>query len=76
MCRSGCPTQDHLTWGECFRAAGVEFGNPGQRRYSKAWDNELALYKRARTDGLNPRSTKTNDSLMAYKMADRGVFRQ
>ncbi len=75
MCRSGCPTQDHGSWGECFRAAGVEFGNPGQRLAGKAWDSELALYRQARKDGLNPKGTKRSDSELAYRLADRGVFR-
>lgn len=76
MCRSGCPTQGHATWGECFRAAGVQWGNPGERAATKDWDGELALYRSARDQGLSPRGTKRSDSELAFKMADKGVFRQ
>jgi hypothetical protein len=76
MCRSGCPTQDHASWGECFRAAGIEFGNPGQRKASRTWDTELAAYRKAReVDGLSPKTTKLADTQQAYRMADKGVFR-
>lgn len=76
MCRTGCPTQNHSSWGECFRAAGVEFGNPAQRKASRRWDGELEAYRKAReVDGLSPKTTKLADTQMAYKMADKGVFR-
>lgn len=76
MCRSGCPTQDHDSWGECFRAAGVEFGNPGQRKAGKLWDSELALYRKARENGLSPKTTRRADAELSFRMADKGVFRQ
>lgn len=76
MCRSGCPTQDHSSWGECFRAAGIEFGNPGERKKTKAWDGELERYRVAReVDGLSPKTTRSKDIAEAYRMADKGVFR-
>lgn len=76
MCRSGCPTQDHASWGECFRAAGVQWGDPTQRKRSRAWDGELAKYRKAReVDGLSPKTTRTKDINTAYRMADKGVFR-
>jgi hypothetical protein len=76
MCRSGCPTQDHRTWGECARAAGIQMGSPAQRSVTKAWDGELEAYRKAReVDGLSPKTTKLADTQMAYRMADKGVFR-
>ncbi len=76
MCRSGCPTQNHASWGECFRASGVEFGDPTQRKRTSQWDGELARYRKARTiDGLKPQSTRSKDIELAYRMADKGVFR-
>ncbi len=76
MCRSGCPTQNHQSWGECFRASGVEFGDPTQRKRSRSWDGELAKYKKAReVDKLSPKTTRTKDIDTAYRMADKGVFR-
>lgn len=76
MCRSGCPTQDHDSWGSCARASGLQWGSPTQRTASRAWDGELAAYKKAReVDGLSPKTTRLKDTQMAYKMADKGVFR-
>lgn len=76
MCRSGCPTQDHSSWGECARAAGIQMGNPAQRSATKAWDGELEAYRKAReVDGLSPKTTKLADTQQAYRMADKGVFR-
>lgn len=27
VCRSGCRTQDHASYGECLRSAGIQIGN-------------------------------------------------
>lgn len=51
-------------------------GNPGQRSITKDWDGELELYRRAREqDGLSPKTTKREDTMTAYRMADKGIFR-
>lgn len=74
MCRTGCPTQDHASWGECFRDAGVQWGDPGQRVKSRNWDGELARYKKAReVDRLSPKTTQSRDIEMAYRLADKGI---
>lgn len=76
MCRSGCPTKDHGSWGDCLRASGLQLGDPTQRSATRAWDGELAAYRKAReVDGLSPKTTKLADTQMAYRMADKGVFR-
>lgn len=76
MCRSGCPTKDHASWGDCVRASGLQLGDPVQRTASRKWDGELAAYRKAReVDGLSPKTTKLADTQMAYRMADKGVFR-
>ena len=52
MCRSGCPTQDHQSWGECARAANMRIAycgvGGGDATAQKQWDNELSLYRQAR----------------------------
>lgn len=75
MCRSGCKTQDHVTWGECLRDAGVgtylaspSKGLDGTRQ--KKWDQELELYRRARREGIQPDSTNLPDIQRAMKASD------
>lgn len=75
MCRSGCPTQNHASWGECARASGIQWGNPGQRAKTRSWDGELAAYRKAReVDRLAPKTTQKRDIDMAYRLADKGIF--
>lgn len=58
MCRSGCPTQDHDSWGACLRAANLQV-QPGimDAPSRRAWDGELKAYADARRQGLQPSGT-------------------
>lgn len=76
MCRAGCRTQDHASWGECLRDAGVRTylaspskGLDGTRQ--KKWDSELALYRSARAQGIQPDSTNRPDIEKALKASDK-----
>lgn len=72
-CRSGCPTQDHGSWGECARAANLLVAPSIQQIPSrKAWDSELKLYAEARRQGLQPKGTRTSQTMAAIKAADAG----
>lgn len=75
MCRTGCRTQDHATWGECLRAAGVRtyLASPSKGldgTTQKKWDQELALYRQARKQGIQPDGTKTHQIVKALKASD------
>lgn len=75
MCRTGCRTQDHATWGECLRAAGVRtyLASPSKGldgTTQKKWDRELALYRQARKQGIQPDGTKTSQIVKALKASD------
>lgn len=63
-CRSGCPTQDHATYGECLRSARIKttmaFGG------MKHTDSELAEYRALRAQGIQPAGT-TRPALDAAK---------
>jgi hypothetical protein len=37
----------------------------------KKWDNELALYRKAREQGIQPSSTKTRDIRKAIDISDK-----
>lgn len=73
-CRSGCPTQDHKSWGECARAASLKVAycgiGGGDATKQKKWDRELDSYKAARAQGIQPRSTKSRDIETAVKVSD------
>jgi hypothetical protein len=74
MCRSGCATQDHATWGECARAANLRVAycgiGGGDATEQKRWDNELSLYRSARAQGVQPEGTKTNQIMAALKASE------
>lgn len=69
MCRTGCPTQDHSSYGECLRAAnaGVAFGSA----YRASTDRELAEYRQLRKEGIQPMGTTRHALDQAKAMSDR-----
>ncbi len=74
-CRSGCKTQDHASWGECLRAAGVgayhvavSKGFDGTAQ--KKWDRELDSYRSARKEGIQPDGTTTKKIDEARRLSD------
>lgn len=71
MCRSGCVTQDHASWGECARAAGLQIGDVRGRDTSKAWDYELDSYEGAVRQGIEPKTTQLHDTQAAIEFADK-----
>lgn len=61
-CRSGCPTRDHLSYGECLRAANVKVAytnsaNGWDSTKQKKWDRELEDYRSAVKQGIQPKGT-------------------
>ena len=70
MCRSGCLTQEHATWGECARAANLRIGQVDATEQSK-WDRELAEYRAATSAGIRPDGTKTSDTRSAVAHSEK-----
>jgi hypothetical protein len=75
-CRSGCPTQNHVNWGECVRAANLHIGYAASAKgldatSQKKWDKELALYRSAREQGIQPAGTTTKSVRAAIDMSDK-----
>lgn len=61
-CRAGCPTQDHESYVECLRSAGlrVAYTNSANGQDSskqKRWDRELSRYRDLRSQGIDPIGT-------------------
>jgi hypothetical protein len=66
MCTSGCPTQDHKTFGECLRSKNLRVAycnSAGGQDYTaqKKFDADLAAYKSARAQGIQPATTNRRD---------------
>lgn len=74
-CRSGCKTQDHATYGECCRAGAprVIYSNEAARHdytAQRKWDQELADYRAARAQGIEPAGTDRRSIDEAVKISD------
>lgn len=69
-CRTGCPTQDHESWGECARASNIGISNEPISAYIKNTDRELSAYRDARKLGIQPASTKMKDIQKAVRASD------
>jgi hypothetical protein len=69
MCRSGCRTKDHASWGECARAARLSIGDVHAAEWA-AGDREVESYKQARRDGLSPEGIYQADVDKAYRMKE------
>jgi hypothetical protein len=74
MCRTGCPTQDHRSWGECARAARLRVAfcgiGGGDATTQKRWDKELDAYRGARKEGIQPDSTRMTSITEAVRLSD------
>lgn len=75
-CRTGCPTQDHGSFGECARSANIAtqyLGGTGP-----SWSDEKrfrrtnADFRQAVSDGLNPSGVNDKAIRTAYEAAERG----
>lgn len=69
MCRSGCKTGGHGSWGACARAARIAVWGP-ERKTHLAGDAEVDLYNRAWSDGLDPENVDRASVMKAYRQAD------
>lgn len=75
-CTSSCKTQDHDTYGECLKQNTPMFMGVSPTR--SGWDQdqvkkdekELASYRSAIAQGIEPRSTRTPDIEKAVAMSE------
>ncbi len=74
MCTTGCPTQDHASWGECVRAKGLTVAPLGESgETNKAWRADLDAYAKARANGLQPAGTTKRQADEAWRIADKAA---
>lgn len=72
-CSSTCPTMDHMSYGECLRAKGLQLSPAVNDAYStkqRAWDRELNNFESATRQGLSPAGTKQHHIDAAVKEAE------
>lgn len=74
-CSTGCPTQDHETYGQCMREKGgrVLYANSAKgfdATKEKAWNSELDLYRKARSEGIQPEGTTRAKVEAAMRISD------
>lgn len=72
-CSSGCPTQDHESWGACIRSKNLRTNalQPESLATQRAADKTLDEYAKARSYGIQPRSTRAADVQRAVRASDK-----
>jgi hypothetical protein len=75
-CTSSCFTQDHASYGECLRSKNLKTavsipGKDYDRSGQPAWDKRIDTYKQARSEGIQPASTRASDIKAAISHSDK-----
>lgn len=75
-CSSGCPTQNHRSYGECLRAKRQMVGFAASARGAdktrdNLWNAELDAYAAARRQGIQPDGTGMAKIDFAMKMSEQ-----
>ena len=73
-CRTGCPTQDHVSWAECAKASNISvtaiINSPKQGMFEQT-KRELSAYQELRRDGIQPEGTTMDKSQAARQATER-----
>lgn len=69
-CTSGCPTQDHASWGGCMRSKNLAVLDPEGKVHRSAWDREMSAYESAKKQGVQPATTQIKDIERAMQISD------
>jgi len=75
-CRTGCKTKDHPSYDACLKAANTTtyLASPSKGldgTTQKNWDKELADYREARRQGIQPDGTKKRLIEEAVRLSDQ-----
>lgn len=77
MCSSSCPTPGvHKTWGECVRSKSIQIGDLKHHDVNKRGEADLAAYKAAREQGIQPSGIERSavDRAVRISEADGKAF--
>lgn len=69
-CRSGCPTQDHESWGACARASNLYTLVGDTVHANRRLEHNLAEYRKVRAQGIQPQSIRRPFVEAAKQAAD------
>jgi hypothetical protein len=75
-CSSGCKTRDHASYAQCLQDKGAGktyLASPSKGldgTAQKRWDGELAAYRAARKEGIQPDGTRMHQITEARKLSD------
>lgn len=70
MCRSGCPTQDHLSYAACCKGLQLNAQGLSGTAVQKRTNAELDAYAAARAEGIQPMGTKMHQVEQARRVSD------
>lgn len=70
-CSSTCPTQDHATYGACMRAKNITVADVNYTAANKKQRTELSAYEAARSQGIQPESTRKHHIDRAVQISDK-----
>lgn len=75
-CSTGCPTQDHASYGECMRSKGAKVAycnSAGGSDYTlqKRVDRSLDNYRAVRAQGIQPAGTRPDQVERAVAISDK-----
>lgn len=75
-CTSGCRTRQHRSYFECISDKGVKtyLASPSRGldgSAQKRWDKELAAYRAARKQGIQPDGTRMASITEAMRLSDQ-----
>lgn len=76
-CTSSCRTKDHGSYGECLRSKSLHVAYEGQTltgigsQEQRAADKNLEKYAKARSYGIQPKSTRPKDVNNAIRISEQ-----
>lgn len=71
-CTSGCPTQNHASYGECLRSKTPRVASQsGDYGRGLKWETEIKEYREARRQGIQPKTTQLSDIREAVSLSQK-----
>jgi len=75
-CSASCRTKDHATWGECVRSKNLKTAymqdwKGKDATVQKRADKNLDQYEKARSYGIQPKSTRPADVQAAIRRSEQ-----
>lgn len=69
-CSSGCPTQNHESWGACVRAKSIQLEDVTAHAVNQRDRRDVREYVEARNEGMQPEGIGKKHVTFARKVTD------